>query len=266
MAGRPAIIPDMPIFGSDGGLVGIVDRVAGVRIVLARDGVLESDPHYIPLSWVASVTDRVTLDCPAANARPKSVTAQQEPGTRRLFGPATWAGVGVAAVVLLYLGSTLIPRAGAPVGAAAPSPVPTLSPSPSARAEGEGTSTRTPATRPDVTLASPQSIAEFLNSNDPPPQRFSLDSVAFPDGSATVSGDAAKAIDGIAVVMTTHLNTKIKLAAASDAGGLALRRVAAIRAALIGRGVADYRITTGAGRARSRNGAKSGVEMIVLAK
>ena len=266
MAGRPAIIPDMPIFGSDGGLVGIVDRVAGVRIVLARDGVLESDQHYIPLSWVASVTDRVTLDCPAADARPKSATAQQQTGRSRLFGPATWAGVGVAAVVLLYLGSTLIPRADAPVGAKAP-PVPTPTPSPSATpASTANTGVPAPAVPAGVPLASPQSVAEFLNSDDPVPQRFSLDSVGFADGSATISGATARAIDGIAGVMTTHLNTKIKLAAAADGGALALRRVAAIKAALIARGVAEYRIATGTGRARSRDDAKSGVEMVILAK
>lgn len=264
MAGRPAIIPDMPIFGSDGDLVGTVDRVAGVRIVLARTGVSEADQHYIPLSWVASVTDRVTLDCPAADARPQSVTAQAETRQHRLFGPATWAGVGVAAVVLLYLGSNLIPRAGpAPEPSPTPKPIPSPAPIPTPVVVA---TVAAPAPPPELPLASPQSIAEFLNSNDPAPQRFSLDSIGFATGSASVAGPASKAVDGIAAVMTTHLNTKIKLAALSDGGPLALRRVAALKAALIARGVADYRIATGAVRANGRDGAKAGVEMVILAK
>ena len=100
----------MPIFGSDGGLVGTVDRVIGVRIRLARMGVSEADQFFIPLSWVANVTDRVTLDRSAADARPASAT--QGPGEmkRSLVGPAMWTGVGVVGVALLYGASTLIPR------------------------------------------------------------------------------------------------------------------------------------------------------------
>lgn len=254
----------MPIFGSDGGLVGIVDSVIGVRIVLRRDGVSDKDQHYIPLSWVASVTDRVTLDCPAAQARPASATAVSDTPRRfRMFGPATWAGVGVMAVLLLYGASTLIPRARPGKDAdAAPTPVAKVAPSPVAKAA-------TPAPAPTRSVpegplpATPVAIAEFLNSDAPAPQVFSLDTVGFAPGSASVTGAAEKAVAGIAGVMTTHLNTKIKLAAVPGAGALALRRIAAIRDALIARGVAEYRIATGTLRMRVRG---SEMAMVILAK
>lgn len=269
LASRPAIIPDMPIFGSDGAFVGIVHRVAGVRIVVAHEGVSDADQHYIPLSWVASVTDRVTLDCPAADARPQSATqiAHLQEKTGRTVGPFLWGGIGVLAVLLLYLGSNLLPR-GAPAAAdnsVDPVPTPSATTVEALTPDPTPTPAPTPTAPPATPEASPQSIAEFLNSDAPAPQRFSLDALGFAPGSASLSGDAEKAVDGIAQVMRDHLNTKIKLAILPGGGGVALRRIAVIRDALVGRGVADYRITTGP--ARGRTGAsKAGVEIVVLAK
>jgi hypothetical protein len=67
--------------------------------------------------------------------------------------------------------------------------------------------------------------------------------------------------------MRDRPNTKIKLAVlpGGGGGGVALRRIAAIRDALVGRGVAEYRITTGAARGRTE-ASKAGVEIVVLAK
>ena len=266
MASRPGIIPDMPIFGSDGGLVGIVHRVVGVRIAVVREGVSDADQHYIPLAWVASVTDRVTLDCPADQARPQSATqaAHLQEKKRRAIGPFIWGGLGVLAVAMLYLGSTLLPHA-APAdtgNSATPAPTPSATPTPPPAAAPAPPPT--PAAPVGVPPANPQSIAEFLNSDEPAPQRFSIDGLGFAPGSAALTGEAEKAVRGIAQVMTDHLNTKIKLAVLPGGGGLAQRRVAAIRTALIGQGVADYRITTGA--ARGGGSAKSGAEIIILAK
>lgn len=267
MASRPAIIPDMPIFGSDGAYVGIVHRVAGVRIVVAHEGVSDADQHYIPLAWVASVTDRVTLDCPAANARPQSATqaAHLQEKKGRTIGPFLWGAAGVLAVLLAYAGSTLLPSAGPAEAANTAAPVPQPSETKVETLTPEATPEPAPSVPAGIPDASPQSIAEFLNSDAPAPQRFSLDALGFAPGSASLSGDAAKAVDGIAQVMRDHLNTKIKLAALPGGGGVALRRIAAIRDALVERGVADYRITTGP--ARGKTGAsRAGVEIVVLAK
>jgi outer membrane protein OmpA-like peptidoglycan-associated protein len=267
LASRPAIIPDMPIFGSDGGLVGIVDRVSGVRIVVQRTGVSDADQHFIPLAWVAGVTDRVTLDCPAANARAPSATAVGTASVgdqRRVIGPVLWTIVGVVAVLLIYGASHLLPRA-KPDAPSVPVPATTPSPKATGQAAVESAPRSAPPAVPATPLAQPATVAEYLNSDDPVPQRFSLDSVGFAPGSTALDGAATKTIDGIAGVMTTHLNTKIKLAVDSYGGAVAVRRAAAIRAALIIRGVAPYRIAMGPSRTRSR-GSKSGVEMVILAK
>lgn len=264
LASRPAIIPDMPIFGSDGGLVGTVERVSGVRIVLKRTGVSDADQHFIPLAWVASVSDRVTLDCPAADARPPSATTSQSARqSRRSVGPLLWGGVGIAAVGLLYGGATVFLR-GKPAAPPAVAPSTVLSPKPvMVAAPPTPLPIATPA--PEVPLAKAATVAEFLNSDDPVPQRFSLDTVDFAPGSDSLDGAAIKAVDAIAGVMTTHLNTKIKLAAAAEGGALALRRAMAVRAELIARGVAPYRIAAGPSRERT-HAVRSGVDMVVLAK
>ena len=181
---------------------------------------------------------------------------------RRTLGPVLWGVVGVVALLLLYGIGTLILRA-RPDAVATPAPAASPSPKPVARAAAPAAPVRAPA--PGTPLARPATVAAFLNSDAPIPQRFSLDTVGFAPGSATLDGTASRALDGIAGVMTTHLNTKIKLAASTENGALAMRRAAAIRAALIVRGVAAYRITTGPSRERGR-GSKSGVDLVVLAK
>ena len=75
----PPTIPDMPIFGSDGALVGTVHRVSGVCILATHIGASEADQYVVPLARVAaSTTTEVTLDCPANQAR--AVDAEPPPG------------------------------------------------------------------------------------------------------------------------------------------------------------------------------------------
>ena len=50
MSDRAAIIPDMPIFGSDGALVGTVHRVSGVRILVNHIGASEG-PLLSAMHW-----------------------------------------------------------------------------------------------------------------------------------------------------------------------------------------------------------------------
>ncbi|MDB5677117.1 DUF2171 domain-containing protein [Sphingomonas bacterium] len=258
MTDRAAIIPDMPIFGSDGALVGTVHRVSGVRIIVNRVGASETDQHAIPLARVAEVTDRVTLDCPAADAGPERTAAA---GARRSF-PFVWLGVGVLGIALAYGGASMMMR-GPPAPKASAAPTPVASPERATIAATKSTAP-TPAAPPRATgpaEANPASLNAYLASDAPAAQRFALDT-AFAGGSATLSAGGEASVRGIAGVMATHLNTKIKLAASG--GGLALRRAAAIKRALVAYGVAEYRIATGAARTPARGG--SGVELIVLAK
>ncbi|MES2095334.1 MAG: DUF2171 domain-containing protein [Pseudomonadota bacterium] len=265
MASRPSIIPDMPIFGSDGVLVGTVHRVSGVRISLNRIGVVDTDVHYIPLAWVADVTDRVTLDCPAAQAMPGGVSADvAKPG--RILGPAAWLAIAGTGIALAYGGTSLVlrekpeaRRTAAPGTAVAPpapraiaAPLPVAAPAPVATPAG-------------LLPASATNVAEFLNSDAPPPERFTLDTIDLGAGSAGLDAGSEKALRSIAAVMIDRPNTLIKLGIAPRGGAAAARRAAAIRIALIGLGVAEYRIATGPSRAPGGSG-KSGVELIILRK
>ena len=257
MSDRAAIIPDMPIFGSDGALVGTVDRVSGVRILVNHIGASDADQYIVPLARVAAVTDRSHARCPANEAR--AIDASGDGEGNRSRGPFVWLGVGVLGVALLYGATSMILRGSPPP--AAPTLVPSA-PSPAAPQALTPTAAATAPARATGPLpANRATIAAYLASDAPAPQRFALDT-GFASGAASLDTTGVAAVRGIAGVMTEHLNTKIKLAASG--GGLALRRAAAIKRALVGLGVADYRIATGAARGRASGG--SGVELIVLAK
>lgn len=58
---RELIRPHMAVLGSDGGELPSVDHIEGrSSIALAKDE--SGQHHYIPLTWVQSVDDRVHLD------------------------------------------------------------------------------------------------------------------------------------------------------------------------------------------------------------
>jgi hypothetical protein len=62
------IRPHMPVVGSENHELATVDQVEGTNAIkLAEDSAGEH--HYIPLSWVASVDDKVHLDRPHDQAR-----------------------------------------------------------------------------------------------------------------------------------------------------------------------------------------------------
>lgn len=259
MSEHAAIIPDMPIFGSDGALVGTVHRVSGMRIIVNHIGASEADQHVIPLARVAEVTDRVILDCPAADAGPERMG---DAGARRSYAPFVWLGVGVFGVALVYSAANLILRGpSAPKASATPAPLATPGQAAPATAAAAPSPALAAAPSPSGPLeANPASLGAYLRSDAPPAQRFALDT-AFAPGSATLSAAGQANVRGIAGVMGTHLNTQIKLAAS---GGIGLRRAATIKRVLVAYGVADYRIAIGAARAPTRSA--SGVELVVLAK
>jgi hypothetical protein len=54
---------NMRVVGSDGNYVGLVERVEGDQIKLARNHVKAGGiNHWVPLSWVESVNGVITLD------------------------------------------------------------------------------------------------------------------------------------------------------------------------------------------------------------
>ena len=58
---------NMPVVCSDNGQLAVVDHLEGTdTIKLARDA--EGEHHYIPLTWVTSVDDKIHIDRPGAQA------------------------------------------------------------------------------------------------------------------------------------------------------------------------------------------------------
>jgi len=61
------IKPGTPVCGSNGPQFAIVDHIEGTdQIKLRKDG--DGQHHYIPLSWVAKVDDKIHLDRPSDRA------------------------------------------------------------------------------------------------------------------------------------------------------------------------------------------------------
>lgn len=55
------ITPHMPVVGREESVVGLVDHVEGTDFIkLTKDE--RGEHHYIPLTWVSSVDDKVHID------------------------------------------------------------------------------------------------------------------------------------------------------------------------------------------------------------
>jgi hypothetical protein len=65
---KELIRPHMPVVGSEDAEFATVDHVEGYgQIKLSKDD--DGQHHYIPLSWVTSVDDRVHIDRPQDQAK-----------------------------------------------------------------------------------------------------------------------------------------------------------------------------------------------------
>jgi hypothetical protein len=75
---RSLIKPRMPVVSSENVQFAVVDHVEGRDLIkLARDE--HGQHHYIPLTWVTSVGDRVHVDRPDAQAMREWTTTPVEP-------------------------------------------------------------------------------------------------------------------------------------------------------------------------------------------
>ena len=67
LTAQDLIKPRMAVVGSEHGQFATVDHVEGRDLIkLSRDA--QGKHHYIPLTWVASVDDKVHVDRPGAQA------------------------------------------------------------------------------------------------------------------------------------------------------------------------------------------------------
>jgi hypothetical protein len=72
------IKPRMPVVCSDSGEIAIVDHLEGDDLIkLAKDE--RGEHHYIPLTWVSSVDDRVHVDRPGKQVRAEWTTTPTRP-------------------------------------------------------------------------------------------------------------------------------------------------------------------------------------------
>lgn len=75
---KELIKPHMSVVCSENSELATVDHVEGRNaIMLAKDD--DGQHHFIPLSWVASVDDKVHLDWPMAQARREWSTTPPRP-------------------------------------------------------------------------------------------------------------------------------------------------------------------------------------------
>jgi len=71
--------PDMPVVCSQNGQFAVVDHLEGTdHIKLKKD--INGQHHFIPLSWVSSVDDKIHIDRPGDQAMEE---------WREFIGPAT---------------------------------------------------------------------------------------------------------------------------------------------------------------------------------
>ncbi len=70
MVNEGSIHEGMEVIGSDGGMIGRVDRAEGSRVLLQPTSQLSgAHRHAFPIAWVARADDHVHLDRTAALAR-----------------------------------------------------------------------------------------------------------------------------------------------------------------------------------------------------
>ncbi|MBA3538320.1 MAG: DUF2171 domain-containing protein [Deltaproteobacteria bacterium] len=68
LTAKSLIKPHMPVVCSENGQFATVDHIEGTdSIKLARDQ--SGQHHYIPLTWVTSVDDKVHIDRPGTEAK-----------------------------------------------------------------------------------------------------------------------------------------------------------------------------------------------------
>lgn len=77
MVNAQDIKANMPVVCSEDGQFGVVDALAGQdSIKLKRDGT--GQHHFIPLSWVTTVDDKVHVDRPGKEAMRQWTTEKQQ--------------------------------------------------------------------------------------------------------------------------------------------------------------------------------------------
>jgi outer membrane protein OmpA-like peptidoglycan-associated protein len=281
MVDRSQIREHMDVVGPDGARVGRVDGVEGDRIKLTRVDSPDGQHHYLPLSEVTRVDDRVHVATGAigndlgvgtdttrsvAGAAPMvenradlpPIRNRQVEGSRprsNFYLPWIVGAVGLLLLVLLLhqcnkeVGK--VPEE-TPAAVAAAAPV-----TPAAPAAALPVETVTlPGGR--TFSAAPQSLnyelQRFLASSEPAPRSFTFDQLNFATNAATIRDEDRATVDALGDILAAYPAARVRITGYADARGaepanatLGAERAAAVRTALVAKGVAENRIETASG-------------------
>jgi len=260
MANASEIRPHMEVVGSDGVHVGTVDHVEGTdRIKLARRDAADGEHHYLPLSAVARVDDKVHLVSTAALALPGVVpvgeTAAIDPivppvrnrqvegaPARRNFVLPWLVGLIGLVLLLLLVMRTCVPRTaettgavdnngGPPAAATAPLPVEVVK-------LPNGQSVNLSANTLNYELQ------RYLASDQPAPRTFAFDKLNFDTGSATIRAEDQANVDALAQILGAYPQARATVVGYTDTTGsapanaeLGQARAQAVMDALVAKGV-----------------------------
>ncbi len=175
----------------------------------------------------------------AAPARAEPVIAQPEPAPEPVVAPAPAPVVEAVAPVAAYQAPAEPAATSAPIVAPAPEPLPVV------HVPGPQPATPIPWTAPAVALPPGVSILPAATPSAVPPPSPSLAAASFDTGSAKLTGNTRKQLDGVLAALRAQPDLQLQLighTAAGESNGLALARAQAVRIFLVDLGIAATRL------------------------
>lgn len=252
MIDRTQIREHMEVVADDGTPVGHVDKLEGEQIKLERKGSSDGQHHYVPLSWVSAVGERVHLNRSAAAVMESTGTGAATGGTHRPTGAAPivgsttgaarpswlpWAigGAALLALILVLSQYRKTDDADANTDTAATAQEEIIPP----RVAGAPLATGSLAFELD----------RFLSGKDGTPRTFTFDKLNFDSGKASIRGADNADLDDIARVLAAYPGSRAAVVGYTDAKGDAVNnrelggeRAKSVISALASRGVDPDRL------------------------
>lgn len=251
MIDRTQIREHMEVVADDGTPVGHVDKLEGEQIKLERKGSSDGQHHYVPLSWVSAVGERVHLNRSAAAVMESTGTGAAASGIHRPAAAAPlgtmgaarpnwlpWA-IGGAALLALILVLSQCKKADDGVAVT----------DTSATTQQEEIIPPRVAGAPLATGSLAFELDRFLSGKDGTPRTFIFDKLNFDSGKASIRGADNADLDDIARVLAAYPGSRAAVVGYTDAKGDAVNnrelggeRARSVIAALASRGVDPDRL------------------------
>ena len=252
MIDRTQIREHMEVVADDGTNVGRVDKLEGEQIKLERKGSSDGQHHYVPLSWVSAVGERVHLNRSAAAVLEATGTGAAASGIHRPTGAAAIVGstgagrpnwlpwaIGGAALLALILVLSQCHKTDDGVATT----------DTSATAQQEEIIPPRVAGAPLAGGSLAFELDRFLSGKDGTPRTFTFDKLNFDSGKASIRGADNADLDDIARVLAAYPGSRAAVVGYTDAKGDAVNnrelggeRAKSVIAALAARGVDPDRL------------------------